>query len=559
MPQFETGAAAVSTRESEWETFRRLITHDDRNSYYIVSSNTCDTWEDVAVRKGNLPVLGFAAHASYYMTHNGFFAPNRRAESARQLNALFFDLDCHDRNTTETRTVVDQTLAAINKAVATGKLVEPTMIVDSGRGLQLFYVLRRSVPVYFNGTRNDKSIAFFETVQRKMASVFEKLLSPIDGISVDRATGDISRVSRIPGTYNKAAGRMARLVAASEVMHSLSDLSSFATKFLLTNEIATAVAPARQLKHDHKHNHKHNRATIMQYKPLMMSRLAKLMELQAYRNYDCTGTRELMNFVFYNTAVQIYEREDARRRLRSFNSRFCDPLCESELMGVEKSVDEVVNYQGEKGYYLIGAARLIDFIGLTESENQAIGFFESKRAIERTAAKRATAQAKADRNAKIIELRQTTSMTQQEIAQTVGVSLRTVASVLAKTAAHKRRAKLQELTVKPSNASQTAIAKYNKEHAASYNKKYPQTCNFLSYESLKYSPASVYLAKCAFTLPLALSTSSFYRSNLWPLLNIKRKASMTKSFASGTSVTETWVCRNSLTSPKNVRCRGSSS
>ncbi len=476
MPRFDTGAAPLA-RESEWETFRRLITHDDRNSYYVVSSCSNGTWEDVAVRKGNLAVLGFSDASSYYMTHNGFFEPNRKSESARQLNALFFDLDCHDRPISEVRSVVERTIRMLENAVDSEKLPAPTMVIDSGRGVQLFYVLKRSVPTYSNGEENSKSITFFKSVQSRMMDVLEHLLKDIDGISVDRATGDFSRVSRIPGTYNHAAGRAARLVEASNRFHSLSDLSSFAAKYLIENAAEhttrTAIRP---------------RATMLHYKPLMMSRLSKVIELQAYRHFRCEGERELMSFVFYNTAVQIYSRVDAKNRLRAFNARFVSPLAESELVGIERSVDNVVNYQGQEGFYLIGAQRLTELLGLTAEENEAISFFESKRAILRAQAKRDTAQKRRDRNERIVELRRTTRLTQREIANEVGVSLRTVASVLSKQATNQRFEKIQAFVKKQEERTSEAIRSYNKEYEHQRNKQQYKTCNFLSHVFLEYSP-----------------------------------------------------------------------
>lgn len=477
MPRFNTGAASCA-RESEWETFRRLITHDDRNSYYVVSSLANGTWEDVAVRKGNLAVLGFSDAASYYMTHNGFFEPNRKSESTRQINALFFDLDCHNRALGETRAVVDRTLELLQQACSAKELPTPTMIIDSGRGVQLFYVLRRSIPTYSNKTMNSKSISLFESVQRRMTDVLDHLLSPIDGISVDRATGDLSRVSRIPGTYNHAAGCAARLVDASEEMHSLSELSAFASEYLITN---VAARPTRAPKK--------TRATMLQYAPLMMSRLGKVIELQAHRHFRCEGNRELMCFVFYNTAVQIYERVDARDRLHAFNDRFTCPLAASELAGIERSVDKVINYQGQTGFYLIGAERLAELLGLTEEENEAIHFFESKRAILRAQAKRDTARKRRERNNEILRLRRTTNLTQYAIANEVGVSLRTVASVLNRKAAQERASKLQRLTRPHGKRLQLLVQKYNKKLSNTYNNKQGETCNSLSYVFLKCSPS----------------------------------------------------------------------
>lgn len=55
-----------------------------------------------------------------------------------------------------------------------------------------------------------------------------------------------------------------------------------------------------------------------------------------------------MSFVFYNTAVQVYPHEVAQQKLSSFNNNFINPLNVSELNGITKSVDSVINMRGEQ-------------------------------------------------------------------------------------------------------------------------------------------------------------------------------------------------------------------
>lgn len=116
-----------------------------------------------------------------------------------------------------------------SQAVGDETLPQPTMTIDTGRGVQLFYVLTRSIPyrVSANGQVNIKSVKFFENVQKRMASLLDSVVSSIRGISVDRATFDVSRVSRIPGTFNAKAGRYASLCDYSfDALYSLSNFPS---------------------------------------------------------------------------------------------------------------------------------------------------------------------------------------------------------------------------------------------------------------------------------------------------------------------------------------------
>ena len=475
---------------SEWEIFRTLITHDDRNSYYVVSSDASGSWEDTAVKSESLPAIGFNTKSAYYMTHNGFTSACRKSEQVRQLNALFFDLDCHDRDLQETRATVSQTLNSLKQAVAEGTLPQPTMTIDSGRGVQLFYVLTRSIPyrVSANGQVNIKSVKLFENVQKRMASLLDSVVSSIQGISVDRATFDVSRVSRIPGTYNAKAGRFAKLCDYSfDALYSLSKLSEFVP------------ARAKQLSSntDLKRAFKKT-SSIINYQPLLKSRLVKIIELQKLRNFDCEGNRELMSFVFYNTAVQVYPHEIANQKLSSFNSNFKNPLNASELNGIIKSVDSVTNLRGEQGYYLIGANRLRELLAMTLEEEVAINFFESKRSVLRKEAKRITKEKREQRNARIIALFRQGSHTYASIAKQIMCSVRTVATVISSYKQYQRHRALVNIS--------------------RYNKKVLDACNFLSYE----------FREC-----LLLLTPSFFVTRNWFI-------SLTETLPTSVSVTLAW-------------------
>ena len=454
MPQPPVGATVSHVQESEWEIFRTLITHDDRNSYYVVSSDASGSWEDTAVKSESLSAIGFNAKSAYYMTHNGFTSACRKSEQVRQLNTLFFDLDCHDRDLQETRAIVCQTLDTLKQAVGDGILPQPTMTIDTGRGVQLFYVLTRSIPyrVSANGQVNIKSVKLFENVQKRMASLLDSVVSSIRSISLDRATFDVSRVSRIPGTFNAKAGRYASLCDYSfDALYSLSKLSE--------------LIPARTEQPSYKTNLKcvsKKTSSIINYQPLLKSRLAKIIELQKLRNFNCEGNRELMSFVFYNTAVQVYPHEVAQQKLSSFNHNFINPLNISELNGITKSVDTVTNMRGEQGYYLIGANRLRELLAMTLEEEVAINFFESKRSVLRKEAKRITKEKRDQRNARIVTLFRQGSHTYASIAKQVMCSVRTVATVIS---SYKQ------------NQHQRGLVNVSR-----YNKKVLDACNFLSYE-----------------------------------------------------------------------------
>ena len=415
------GSQALATQiyEEEQDTFFRILLHDDRSSFYVLSSDESGTWADTPVKRAQLPYQRFDSASNYYITHNGFADRRRKLESTRQINALFFDLDCHGAGQFECRRLVAEAQRLIQGGVERERLPQPTMLVDSGRGLHLYYVLEHSIPYRLRQGGelkvNEKGLSYFHDVQLRLAAVLDELLAGLEGIDVDRAVFDHTRVSRIPGTYNAKAGCYARLVSSTDSFCHLVDLAAY----------RPASAPVRAPQPAAK-----PKATVIRFNRLMMARLKKVAELQEHRGFACQGTRELMSFVYYNTAVQIYDRSEARRRLEAFNARFKQPLPSTELEGICNSVDTVVNVKGEKGYYVLNAKTLIRLLGLTQQEMDELHFFASKRVVERAEAKRKTREKREDRNRHICTLYEEGGMTQQQVADAVGCSVRTVCAVL---------------------------------------------------------------------------------------------------------------------------------
>ena len=409
--------SAAALYHDQAQLFFSMLTMDDRNSYYVLSSDESGAWTDTPIKRVQLSLKRFDSSHNYYITHNGFSEKRRRLQGTRQLNALFYDLDCHSATESECRRLVREAQSRIQKAVEQGDFPQPSMIVDSGRGLHLYYVLQRSIPYRLRQGEqlavNEKGLSYFQDVQGRLADILDDVLAGLDGLTVDRAVFDYTRVSRIPGTYNAKAKRYAQLVGGSHQPWNLSDLAVFHPNKAVVNSTTESKKPR-----------------IITFNRLMMFRLRKIAELQEYRDFKCEGSRELISFVYYNTAVQIYQREDAKERLAVFNARFKTPLVQTELNGIYSAVDTVVNVKGETGYYILKADTLVRLLSLTERELEELHFFASKRFTDRLEAKHRTHEKRERRNARVCELYSQGTMTQQEVANAVGCSVRTVCAIL---------------------------------------------------------------------------------------------------------------------------------
>lgn len=241
----------------------------------------------------------------------------------------------------------------------------------------------------------------------------------------------------------------------------------------------------------------------MRFDRLMASRLRKVAELQEHRGYACEGNRELMCFVYYNTAVQLYERPEAFRRLGAFNARFVRPLPCDELEGVRSAVDGVVNVKGERGHYILSAQTLIRLLALTPAEIEATRFFTSKRAAERAEAKRITRARRDDRDQRICNLYATGDMTQREVAKAVGCSQKTVYRALKKAGMTRIRTAPD---MEPADRDEETAASLVHRPVASPNRTFPVT-RVLGVVRRK-APMPIHSSLVARTRPLYRARSS---------------------------------------------------
>lgn len=413
-------------RPEDARAFFRVLTHDDRDSRYIVARCDGKKWTERSFSADELidffPDSG--DDASYYVTRNGFTGRRREQAFCRQVNALMFDIDCHGA---DAQACVPEVVAVLAQAYDDGTLPRPTLWVYTGRGVQAYYVFDKSTSYRRKSGLNDKGLGWIKRIEDEIAMAYEEVMGAVPEAEVDGSVYDLSRVGRIPGTYNPKAADVAMLLEQPGRYYSMEELSRMYPKgeSRLFKKAEKKAAGAKQRK-----------GRILGYDKLMLLRLKKIEELQAFRSYDCEGRRELMSFVYYNTATQIYGPQRAFELLQQFNNRFKSRLKARELQQIKASVDGNVvpfgRYKGRSGFFIIGAKKLVEKLGMTQAEMAAIGFFANKRSIEREEAKEATRARRQARDKKIESLHLGSSMTRKQIAEAAGCSVRTVATVIAR-------------------------------------------------------------------------------------------------------------------------------
>ena len=143
----------------------------------------------------------------------------------------------------------------------------------------------------------------------------------------------------------------------------------------------------------------------------------KIIEELARETEDPIGHREIMLFLAFNSARQIYPFETAKKICRKINRSFSEPL---------SSIEHVFR---EDKIYKIKNETFFEKLGISQSELMSTGKYEMSkpnitRDLERQKRK-AERQAKKERAEKLIK----SGMKQKSVAEQTGLSLSTVARI----------------------------------------------------------------------------------------------------------------------------------
>ncbi len=427
-----------------------------------------------------------------YAAINGFNSiSSRKQANLRCLNDLFFDLDMEDAHrSTATAEEIEQAkeeaLELLAETIDLEALPRPTMVVWTGRGLQLHYVLDKSMAYRLRtGAVNREGILVLEKTRAALDERMKAFCAALGhGFASDPAVSDLSRICRLPGSINQAASAIygrpvrAELLDGEGPLWAINELDAFlgverpgkskrenpATerqirwlesfvgegKLVAVPENVTieqADALIKQLRGNvtptcnHPANGSSDDASIAETR---MREISRLQELRAVTGRE-EGHRHIMAFLFLNSAMLALNPDAALVEARAFNSRFNSPLKDSEITSIHSSllrrgssyrftfqtVCDKLDLNGEEEA-LLGPAR---------RSNGSCG--RNGREVEREQAKEKTAVKKRSRNEQIAALANE-GITYQAIADEVGCSRRTVCSVLADAGYRRNEHKTEE-------------------------------------------------------------------------------------------------------------------
>ncbi|MCC0728726.1 DNA-binding response regulator [Clostridioides sp. ZZV14-6045] len=267
-----------------------------------------------------------------YISHNTFYKPQRRIENIKELNAIFIDIDCYNTNYTKeaVRFFIEKDLNGI--------IPNPTMLVDSGRGL--YYVLKlEPVP--------SKALPLWYAIQRY---IYNKLKE----FGADAKALDPTRVLRATGTINSKTQTEVKIIDYDGYTYTLKEIQE------------NYLPELKEKKHKSKGRPKKVISLFNEYS-LYHARLNDLTKICELRSYDMEGCREVTLFLYrYFTCCFMEDEVQALECTLELNEQFIKPLREYEVVKHTKSAETA--YKSKK--YKFKNRTLIDLLGITEEEQK---------------------------------------------------------------------------------------------------------------------------------------------------------------------------------------------
>lgn len=181
------------TREKQWLAICKKVGADDHSA----SKRPWNQWmyqfdhdllrDQLSSMEGSLDT---------YISANHFYKPKRYTEHVSGITSIFFDIDKVEQNMGITKEVAT---AMILKMCDDKGIPHPTLVMDSGNGLHVYFVLDEVQ----KGSKGEK----WKRIWTKIANLIDDTFKGCCERAVDRSVKDLARVLRLAGTVNSKNGQ----------------------------------------------------------------------------------------------------------------------------------------------------------------------------------------------------------------------------------------------------------------------------------------------------------------------------------------------------------------
>ena len=262
-----------------------------------------------------------------YMNVNTTYKPFRVVENIRQFRALYIDLDLKQGDF-KTSSVYEVFWLAYE-----GKIPRPTMVVDSGRGIHLYWRVQNAPYGALNTWQQLEDYLYYN----------------LKHLGADLRAIDGARVLRLPGTINSRNKKRCEVIYVdNKTTYTMYDLREQYLDYKNYKEKGKQLEFTQVKKAKSKVI---NNAFFNSYS-LHMERAADLITLVELRKYNVTGYRNMIIHCYaYWRGLIVRDEEQLYKEVLNLNNSFTEPLKENEIKSVCKTilkkVDLFITYENE--------------------------------------------------------------------------------------------------------------------------------------------------------------------------------------------------------------------
>ena len=273
--------------------------------------------------------------SNVYITLNTFYKTYRRLEYLKELKALFIDLDTYKTGFTK-----EQILMNLNDNYFKQSIPVPNLIVDSGRGLYLIWLINK-VP--------SMALPLWKAVE-------EYFYKTLKEFGADRQALDATRILRVPGSINSKTNTEVKIIDEYNYLYDL-------------REIQNQYMPELSEKAPVRRGRPKKVLFVYRERSLYYARLQDIIKLCELREYDLKGHRELILFLYrYYSCYFTEDIEKALHDTLEVNSMFRQPLSEKEVIRATRSAETV--YKEQNKDYKYRNETLINLLEISDIEQK---------------------------------------------------------------------------------------------------------------------------------------------------------------------------------------------
>jgi hypothetical protein len=331
------------------------------------------------------------SNSDYYITKNSFYANKRKIECLFSLDNIVIDIDNH--NDTLSIDDIDFNVRKLMFLLSfdyESFFPFPSLVAFTGRGCQLWLHI---------DSISSKLLFLYQIVTRHFCDVLSDIIRNNDiDLSVDyTASLNAAALVRLPCSFNSVTHSFVSV----EVYGDCYNIDDLISEYDISKNNVNSVKSSSALA-DETASNKND------YRNLLFKRIKFIERYCELHNFNLLGHRNNLLFLYYNCCKQVYS--NAVERTEQLNNKFIDSL--KDLSYIYNTVD--------KHIYKFTDSKFMDFMELSEVERNM--YSHSDRDEKRKISKE-------ERNKQIYQLA-VSGVKQSEIAENVGCSVRTVKTVL---------------------------------------------------------------------------------------------------------------------------------